>query len=99
LSKFGVPILSALRFFVMNSNSKRIMPQALAQNHSGGMQTGGSNSTSSIKATNHANIVLVHDLWADGSSWIKVIPILEKAGHKVIAVQLALHSLEDDSYW
>src|SRR6476620_3331490 len=47
-------------------------------------------------ATNATNIVLVHGLWADGSSWSKVIPILEKAGHKVIAVQLALHSLPDD---
>jgi pimeloyl-ACP methyl ester carboxylesterase len=46
--------------------------------------------------TNRTNIVVVHGLWADGSSWSKVIPILEKAGHKVIAVQLALHSLADD---
>jgi pimeloyl-ACP methyl ester carboxylesterase len=42
------------------------------------------------------NIVLVHGAWADGSSWSKVIPILKNAGHKVIAVQLALHSLGDD---
>ena len=27
-------------------------------------------------ATNATNIVLVHGLWADGSSWSKVIPIL-----------------------
>ena len=47
-------------------------------------------------ATNATNIVLVHGLWADGSSWSKVIPTLEKAGHRVIAVQLPLHSLEDD---
>src|SRR6476619_4238877 len=47
-------------------------------------------------ATNATNIVLVHGLWADGSSWSKVIPILEKAGHRVIAVQLPLHSLADD---
>ena len=47
-------------------------------------------------ATNATNIVLVHGLWADGSSWSKVIPIFEKAGHKVIAVQLPLHSLADD---
>jgi pimeloyl-ACP methyl ester carboxylesterase len=47
-------------------------------------------------ATNATNIVLVHGLWADGSSWSKVIPILQKAGHKVIAVQLPLHSLADD---
>ena len=47
-------------------------------------------------ATNSTNIVLVHGLWADGSSWSKVIPILQKAGHRVIAVQLAAHSLADD---
>jgi pimeloyl-ACP methyl ester carboxylesterase len=49
-----------------------------------------------MATTNATNIVLVHGLWADGSSWSKVIPTLEKAGHKVIAVQLPLHSLEDD---
>ena len=45
---------------------------------------------------NTTNIVLVHGFWADGSSWSKVIPILHNAGHKVIAVQLPLHSLVDD---
>jgi pimeloyl-ACP methyl ester carboxylesterase len=34
--------------------------------------------------------------WADGSGWSKEIPILTAAGHKVIAVQLPLHSLSDD---
>jgi pimeloyl-ACP methyl ester carboxylesterase len=47
-------------------------------------------------AANATNIVLVHGAWADGSGWGKVIPILTAAGHKVIAVQLPLHSLEDD---
>jgi pimeloyl-ACP methyl ester carboxylesterase len=47
-------------------------------------------------ATNATNIVLVHGVWADGSSWNKVIPILENAGHRVIAVQLPLNSLADD---
>ena len=45
---------------------------------------------------NNMNIILVHGLWVDGSSWSKVIPILQNAGHKVIAVQLPLHSLADD---
>ncbi|MGB7661162.1 MAG: alpha/beta hydrolase [Nitrososphaeraceae archaeon] len=31
-----------------------------------------------------------------GSPWNKVIPILKNAGHRVIAVQLPLHSLADD---
>ncbi len=42
------------------------------------------------------NIVLVHGLFSDASSWSKIIPILEDAGHRVIAVQLPLHSLADD---
>ena len=46
--------------------------------------------------TNATNIVLVHGLWANGSSWSKVIPILKNAGHRVIAVKLAAHSLADD---
>jgi pimeloyl-ACP methyl ester carboxylesterase len=52
--------------------------------------------THSMSTANRTNIVLVHGLWADGSSWSKVIPIIEKAEHRVIAVQLAAHSLEDD---
>ena len=46
--------------------------------------------------SNGTNIVLVHGAWADGSSWNKVIPILQNAGHNVIAVQLPEHSLADD---
>ena len=48
------------------------------------------------KSTNATNIVLVHGTSVDGSSWSKVIPILQNAGHKVIAAQLPLHSLADD---
>src|SRR6188472_1617786 len=51
--------------------------------------------TPTTNATN-MNIVLVHGTGVDGSSWSKVIPILQNAGHKVIAVQLPLHSLADD---
>ena len=47
-------------------------------------------------ATNSTNIILVHGGWGDGFSWTQEIPILEKAGHRVIAVQLPLHSLADD---
>src|SRR5919202_4746752 len=52
--------------------------------------------TQAMSTVNRTNIVLVHGLWADGSSWSKVIPILKNAGHRVIAVQLAAHSLADD---
>lgn len=55
--------------------------------------------TKSMATTTNAtnvNIVLVHGVWGDGSVWSKVIPTLLQAGHRVIAVQLPLHSLDDD---
>jgi len=42
------------------------------------------------------NIVLVHGAFADGSSWAKVIPLLEAKGYHVMAVQNPLSSLTDD---
>lgn len=42
------------------------------------------------------NIVLVHGLYADGSSWGKIIPILQANGLHVTAVQNPTTSLEDD---
>ena len=42
------------------------------------------------------NIVLVHGAFADGSSWAKVIPLLQAKGYNVIAVQNPLTSLADD---
>ena len=42
------------------------------------------------------NIVSVHGAWADGSSWSKVIPLLQAKGLHVVAVQNPLTSLADD---
>src|SRR5258706_9883308 len=42
------------------------------------------------------SIVLVHGAFADGSSWNKVISILEAEGFAVTAVQNPLKSLADD---
>jgi pimeloyl-ACP methyl ester carboxylesterase len=42
------------------------------------------------------NIVLVHGAFADGTSWGKVIPILEGRGFHAVAVQNPLTSLADD---
>jgi pimeloyl-ACP methyl ester carboxylesterase len=42
------------------------------------------------------NIVLVHGAFADGTSWSKVIPLLEADGYHVVAVQNPLTSLPDD---
>ena len=57
-----------------------------------------------LSGVNHAqsevppvkNIVLVHGAFADGTSWAKVIPILEARGFHVVAVQNPLTSLSDD---
>jgi pimeloyl-ACP methyl ester carboxylesterase len=43
-----------------------------------------------------SNVILVHGAWADGSSWSRVIPLLEASGLNVTAVQLPLTSLTDD---
>lgn len=43
-----------------------------------------------------SSVVLVHGEWADGSSWSKVIPLLQENGIRVTAVQIPLTSLADD---
>src|SRR5215475_14469227 len=42
------------------------------------------------------NILLVHGAFVDGSSWNKVIPILQAKGYNVTAVQMPLTSLAED---
>src|SRR5471032_1524380 len=42
------------------------------------------------------NVVIVHGAWADGSSWSKVIPLLQARGLHVVAVRNPLTSLADD---
>jgi pimeloyl-ACP methyl ester carboxylesterase len=57
--------------------------------------TSASQSVSSNGAGN-PSVVLVHGAFADGSSWRKVIPLLQAAGLGVAAVQNPLTSLADD---
>jgi pimeloyl-ACP methyl ester carboxylesterase len=40
--------------------------------------------------------VVVHGAFADGTSWSKIIPLLEAEGYNVVAVQNPLTSLADD---
>ncbi|MDV3310016.1 MAG: alpha/beta hydrolase [Cyclobacteriaceae bacterium] len=47
-------------------------------------------------STGLRNVVLVHGAFADGSSWAKVIPILQAKGYNVIAVQNPLTSFGED---
>ena len=43
------------------------------------------------------NVVLVHGAWSDGTGWIKVIPILQAAGHNVVSVQNQMAGLHSDA--
>ncbi|HTU76614.1 MAG TPA: alpha/beta hydrolase [Trebonia sp.] len=47
-------------------------------------------------SANHANVVLVHGAWADGSSWYKIIGPLKAEGLDVIAAPLPLTTLPED---
>jgi pimeloyl-ACP methyl ester carboxylesterase len=47
-------------------------------------------------AQQNATVVLVHAAWADGSSWSKVIPQLQRLGLQVVSAQIPLTSLTDD---
>jgi pimeloyl-ACP methyl ester carboxylesterase len=42
------------------------------------------------------NVVLIHGAFADGSSWSKVIPLLQAKGLHVVSVQIPLISFEED---
>lgn len=42
------------------------------------------------------NIVLVHGAFADGSSWSKVIPLLQAGGFHVTSVAIPLTSFDED---
>jgi pimeloyl-ACP methyl ester carboxylesterase len=46
--------------------------------------------------SNKTSIVFVHAIWADGSSFSKLIPTLQGEGHEVIAAQYGLDTLAGD---
>ena len=48
------------------------------------------------QARQNTTVVLVHGAWADGSSWNKVIPPLQRLGLNVMSAQIPLTSLTDD---
>ncbi|HEY7681997.1 MAG TPA: alpha/beta hydrolase [Gemmatimonadales bacterium] len=69
-----------------------IVPLALASI----LGVSGARSNTAGAATPVRNIVLVHGAFADGSSYAKVIPLLEAKGFRVTAVQNPLSSLAAD---
>ena len=71
--------------------SAAVVAVALLISHDGNRRNEARNQNRGV-----TNIVLVHGAWADGSSWSKVIPLLEARGFNVVAVQIPLTSLADD---
>ena len=49
-----------------------------------------------LAGTDKPTIVLVHGAFADGSAWQDVVPLLQRGGYKVIAVQNSLAMLAED---
>ena len=93
-------VLMGLGMMLVASSGLHPSPSAFASpqnnNNTTELQQTQGMSTPTNATTTGKNIVLVHGAWADGSSWSNVIPTLTDAGHRVIAVQLPLHSLADD---
>jgi pimeloyl-ACP methyl ester carboxylesterase len=73
---------------------KRLLIAPLAM--AGLIAAGPSRPHSLLAPTAVKNVVLVHGAFADGSSYAKVIPLLEAQGLQVRAVQNPLSSLADD---
>ena len=95
IQKIRISILLCLSIAMISLVSATYFGVANSQENKTSIQFQGTPNMTTTNATN-MNIVLVHGTYVDGSSWSKVIPILQNAGHKVIAVQLPLHSLADD---
>src|SRR5437660_2332763 len=49
-----------------------------------------------MSASRKPSMVFVHGIWADGSSFSKVIPALQAEGHEAIAAQYGLDTLAGD---
>src|SRR5215471_9103100 len=48
------------------------------------------------KMKDKPSIVFCHGIWADGSCFSKVIPVLQAEGHQCIAAQYSLNTTADD---
>src|SRR5260370_13886793 len=52
--------------------------------------------TKELSMQSKPSIVFVHGIWADGSSFNKLIPTLQAEGYEVLAAQYGLDSLAGD---
>ncbi|RYG70841.1 alpha/beta hydrolase [bacterium] len=81
---------------ISTSLIQRIIPAALLGLMAFGPVSAQAQTPTKKAPTGVKNIVLVHGAFADGSSWARVIPLLQAKGYNVIAVQNPLTSLADD---
>lgn len=58
---------------------------------------GSSHAQTSAPPARVTSVVLVHGAWADGSSWAKVVALLQQRGLKVVSVQLPRATLAGDA--
>jgi pimeloyl-ACP methyl ester carboxylesterase len=85
-------VLPALAAFALSCDAQQpTSPRAREASASAGASSG-------KRGTNAANttIVLVHGAWADGTAWQEIIPLLQREGYKVVAVQNPLTSMPND---
>ncbi|RKP49707.1 alpha/beta fold hydrolase [Pararobbsia silviterrae] len=78
----------------MNTTFKKIAASTVLL---GGLFTLGAAHAAPDQDLKGKTVVLVHGAFADGSSWEKVVPLLEARGLHVVAVQNPLTSLADDA--
>ena len=81
---------------VRRGNGTRVQTAAIAAIALSALAAAAGSAPAPASAPGIKNIVLVHGAFADGSSWAKVIPILQAKGYNVTAVQNPLTSLADD---
>src|SRR3954447_21287529 len=73
--------------------SRRMFSTSMLAGAAAALLPAAARSQNAVKAR---NVVLVHGAYADGSSWLEVIPYLQVSGMKATAVQNPLNSLADD---
>jgi pimeloyl-ACP methyl ester carboxylesterase len=80
----------------MTSSLTRRQSLALTLGSALALSAAGSSGALAAPSPNAPTVVLVHGAFADGSSWNKVIPLLQAKGLNVAVVQNPLTSLADD---
>ena len=90
--------MNMMQFALPTSATLGLLALSLAAGKAGAQASPELKASNSTANTSDAKptIVLVHGAWADGTGWQHVIPLLERDGYTVIAVQNSLASLADD---